>query len=323
MAYNTAIIQGKFQSIGVRTFIPLRSDVDWMQVYNLTTTAAGGAGTGVQFYWQRGLAAGAAIEYQKLAADESMSPIYIATGGFTLLDTSANPRGPLNATITAISNAAIPIVSATSTAGLVAGDVVRMVNIVGGQQLGGIDFTIDTVVANTSFRLPYMAQIVAATTGSFYPIKWEPIFYPRHRYISSITQAANAVVELTVTHGFTVGQKVRLQVPAIYDMTQMDGRIATVTAVNLVTNTITIDVDSTAFTAFAFPLTTDTAFTPAQVVPVGMAAESPYENLLDDAIRNVSDIGMQLDAGVDSPAGVNGDIILWRAGKSFDVLNTI
>jgi hypothetical protein len=305
---------GRFTADGNQKLLTLRSDVDWIEVKNETVWAAGGAGNLVTAYWQRGMATG--IYSVKEATIGASVPTGALTTGFTLYDSSDMTPGALNTTITAVSNAAIPIVSATSTATLQNGDIVRMINVTGAQQLGGIDFTIDTLVANTSFRLPYMAQIVAGTTGSFRKIPYNPIFYPRHRYISSVTQAAAAVIELTVTHGYTVGQKVRFQVPAAYGMTQLDGLTGTITAINTTTNTITTDIDSTAFTAFAFPLTAAVPFTPAQVIPVGEAAEDAYTNLLDDATENQAVIGIMLAAGAAEPAGQVNDVISWRAGKS-------
>lgn len=322
MADNTIIQQGRFTADGNAKILQIRSDVDWMRVYNWTTTAAGGAGTGVEFLWLRGMTDDTGIEYQKLAADESMSPVTLASGGFTLQDTSGSPLGAINTTVTAVSTAATPVVSATSTTSLVNGDTVRMINVTSAQQLGGIDFTIGSVVANTSFTLAHMSQLaLAGTTGSFYPVNMQPQFYPRHRYISAVTQAASAVVTLTVTHGFTAGQAVRFMVPSAYGMTEIDGLIGNITAISTANNTITVDIDSQAFTAFAFPANADVPFTPAMVVPVGETANETYANVLDDATENQGYIGMYLAAGTDSPAGVTSDVIYWMAGKSFNVDN--
>ena len=316
MADNTIIQQGRFTADGAAEVIKLRSDIDWMRVWNLTTRTAGGAGTGIGFYWQRGMAVDTGFEDQKLAADESLSPVVLTAGGFTYVDTSsANPLGAINATVTAISNAAIPIVSATSTVTLVAGDVVRFVNVVGAQQFGGIDFEIDTLVANTSFRLVYAPQIVAGTTGSFYPVNIPPAFYPKRRFISSITAASPAVVETTVSHGYTVGQQVRMQVSSDYGMTQMNNLSATITAVTAAT--FTTDVDASAFTAFAWPLTAAVPVTPAQVTPIGEEAD----DTLAGATEDQGYIAMSLAAGTDSPAGAANDVIYWQAGKAFNVDN--
>jgi hypothetical protein len=315
---NTLIQQGHFTSDGTAHTLQLRGDVDWMKVWNITTLAAAGGGTACMFEWMRGLPTGYGLEYIKTAATNAIAPAIVATGGFTLVDTSTSPLGPINATVTAISNAAIPIVSATSTAGLVAGSIVRLVDPAGAQQFGGVDFEIDTVVANTSFRLVYAPQIVAGTTASFYPVLYPPQFYPRRRFISKLTAANPAVITTTVSHGLTAGQKFRINVPAVFGMTQINGLIATVVSVTAAT--ITTDIDASAFTAFAWPLTADVPFTHATIVPVGEAAVVPYQNLLDDATINQGYIGMILAAGVDSPAGVNTNLIYWQAGKSFSVV---
>jgi hypothetical protein len=316
---NTIIQQGSFTTSGTTAqTVQLRSDVDWFRTYNWTTTAAGGAGTGVEFLWMRGMAVDTGIEYKKLAADESMSPITLASGGFTLVDTSASALGTLNTTITAVSNAATPVVSLTSTAGLSTGDIVRLINVAGATQLNGVDFEIGAVVANTSFPLAYAPQIVAGTTGSLYLVKYQPQYYPRRRFISKITAANPAVITTTVSHGITAGQKFRVIVPSAYGMTQINSLIAT--AVSVTASTITTDIDASAFTAFAWPLTAlGGTYSHAIIVPIGEAATATYQNSLDDATRNLGYIGMKLAYGVDSPAGVDTNLIYWMAGKSFNL----
>jgi hypothetical protein len=138
-------------------------------------------------------------------------------------------------------------------------------------------------------------------------------------------------VTLSVTHGYTVGQQISFVIPTVtalaFGMTELDGTEATIVAigqadVNGFTNTITVDVDTTGFTAFAFPLTTDPGFTPAQVIPVGentATALNYGQNILADATVNTGNIGIQLMAGAASPAGSQGDVIYWVAGKSVNV----
>jgi hypothetical protein len=223
-------------------------------------------------------------------------------------------------------------VATGNTAGLADGDIVRLYNVTGGLQLNGLDFTIDTIIANTSFELAYMAQIVLTGAGTFRKIPYNPIYYPRARYISSITQAAQAVVQLTVTHGYKVGQVVRFIVPSVagsavsYGMTEMNNLQGTILAIDLVNNTITVDIDSSGFTAFAFPTTALAAsgFTPAQVVPIGQNTAESLDagvDILTDATVNEALVGIQLIAGAFSPAGQAADVIYWVAGKSFSISN--
>lgn len=327
---NTILQQGRFTSDGTTKTLAIRSDVDWMWVYNITQGAASQTtALGVAYYWQRGFATGGKwTRFKSNAANAANLDQYLTSSGFTLIDSSSNPVGTLNATTTAISNAAIPVVSNSGTNGLVAGDIVRIINTTGAQQLGGFDFTVgyNTLTSGT-FSLDYMSQIVAGTTGSWRKISFNPLFYPRSRYITKITQAASAVVTLSVTHGYKVGQQVRFTVPAAYGMVEMNGLQGTITAINTTTtsgNTITVDIDSSAFTAFAFPLTAAVPFTPAVVVPVGedtAEALSAGVDILSDATENTGYIGIQLAGGASCPGGASNDVMYWVAGKSFSVSN--
>lgn len=332
---NTILQQGRFTSVGSSVNIDLRSDVDWMCVYNVTQAAAAQTtAVAVKHYWQRGFPAGAKWStFKSNAANAANLEQYITSNGFTLIDSSLQSVGAYNAIGgtnggTAISAAAIPVATNAGANGLVAGDIVRLSPVTGGQQLAGLDFTVGyNTLTGTTFSLDYMPQIVAATTFGWRKIEFSPIFYPRRRYITEISQAAQAVVTLSVTHGYKVGQLVRMVVPEAYGMSQMNGLLATIVDIDETTttgNTITIDVDSSSFDAFAFPLTAAAPFSPAQVVPVGedtAAALADQVDILSDATENTGFIGLELTGGANNPAGANNDVIYWVAGKSFNVNN--
>lgn len=312
------ILQGNFTSAGTDVRLNLPCGVDWMYVFNQTVADAAGADTGAQFFWQRGMNDDTGVIYLKTTTTNALQVDMLASGGFTYYDDSSNPvGGPI--AVTSVSAATPPRVNAVGH-GLQTGDVARMVNIMGAQQLGGMDFTVTRIDAD-NFDLTYAPTIVAGTTGFFRKISHQPLFAPRRRYITAITQASSAVITMSVTHDFTVGQAVRILVPAIYDMTEINGLIGNITAISTVNNTITVDINSSAFTAFAFPLTGEVPFTKAEVVPVGQS--NIDVNSFDDAIDNVGEIGMILAAGTTSPAGVTSDVIYWRAGRSFSVNNLV
>lgn len=328
MANNTIIQQGFFTSTGSAQTIQLRSGVDWMEVYNTAIAAANQTtAVAVQFYWQSGFPAGAQWVYFKSnAANAANLSQYLTTGGFTYVDTSLQQPGNLISTITAISSATPPVVTNTGTNGLLPGSVVRLINVAGAQQLGGVDFTVGyNTLSTTTFSLDYMSTIVAGTTGSWRQINYDPLYYPRRRYITNITQDSSAVVTMSVTHGYQVGQAVRFVVPQAFGMVEMDGLLGTITAINttLTTgNTITVNINSSAFTTFAFPLTGAYPFTYAEVVPVGedtAQALSSGVDILTDATVNTGYIGMILAGGAGGPAGANGNLIYWKAGKSFNI----
>ena len=264
-------------------------------------------------------AGGGLVYFKSEAADANNLVQTMAGNGFTLIDTSVNTPGPLIA-LTAVSNANPPAVTTGSTASIADGDIVRIINVTGAQQIGGYDFTVN-VVDGTHFQLEFMAQIAAGTNGFWRRIPYNPYFYPSTRYISAITQDAEAVVTLTVTHQYTVGQQVRVQVPDIFGMTQINGLTGNIVAIDAGANTITLDIDSSAFTAFTFPVSADVPFTPAAIIPVGETADATIANpnLLDDATLNEAYIGISLVGGEDNPGGDEDDVMFWVAGKSFSV----
>ena len=242
----------------------------------------------------------------------ALSAVNLAINGITPVDYSDPTLGAAVA-ITAITNAT-PAVASTATTVSV-GDIVRVYGTTGMLQIGGYDFTVTAVNVNVTQTFGYLpaAGFGAAATAGFYK-KLSPYdlqFYPRKRYITAITQAAaGAVVTLSVTHGYVVGQKIRFHVGSAYGMTQIDKLIGTITAINTTTNTITVDIDSSAFTAFAFPTSAvyaATKPTPAHIVPVGEVS-----TILTGAVDNVGYRGVYLGTSV---VGANTNVMQWRAFK--------
>lgn len=319
---GTIITQGRFTSDGLDLFLNLRQGVDWIEVFNYTESAATNINHGVSYSWMRGMANGDGFVTYHPAADATLA-IDTSAGlvqpGFTLFDDSSNPVGAPVA-LTSISNANPPRVLVASTAALRDGDIVRIINTAGGLQLGAMDFTID-VADGTHFDLINMPAIVAAAgPGVYRVISHEGLYTPRNRTITKITQAAQAVVTTSVDHAYHVGDKIRFYTNtdgnAAFGMTEINGMLGNIVAITQ--HTFTVDIDTTGFTAFTFPLTGAVAFSPAQVVPVG---ENIIVGSLDDAKENTGIMGIRLAAGVLSPAGSNGDVIYWKAGTSFSVDN--
>ena len=332
MAFETLTQQGRFTSTGAAVELAIRSDVDWMWVYNETilNDAALGADRGAMFYWARGMTNGRGIEYRKLGtvANDPLTTVQLAANsGFFLVDSTGNPVGSAVAE-TGITNATQPVISTGDTGQLVTGSIVRLAGDTNVPNICGFDFEVDTVNANTDFRMRYALQsapgAVGAGDGTYRHIEFDPIYYPRNRYIVNITQAASAVVTFSVTHGYTVGQDISFRLPSEFGMTELDGLTGTVTAVSTANNTVTVDIDSSAFTAFTFPAVADVPFTWAQAVPVGIDTGTALSNnvdILGDATNNTGFLGMRLMGGNNSPAGANNDVVYWTAGKSFSVDN--
>lgn len=326
----TVINQGYFTSTGVAKTLQIRSDVDWMQTINYTNCLATTQWDAVRHYWQRGMAANDGFAWYHAAATAVESFSTCAAGwngavypGFTLIDSSSQTLGAAIA-VTAGSNATQPVYSTANTGNLATGSIVRVTG-TNQTNLNGLDFSVDTVVANTSFRLANTiatAPGVTAGAAGYWRLVANnlatyQLYYPSTRVIANITAANPAVVTTLVDHGLTSGQRVRMKVPYGSGMVEMNGLEGTVTYVSAAT--FSIDIDSTAFSAYTFPLPAALPIERAQVIPYGITPSTT--TLLTDATLNQSYLGMILGAGAGSPAGQNNDVIYWMAGKSFS--NTI
>ena len=343
MSDNTIISQGFFTSTGASKTLILRSDVDWVSTINMTQSAAGNINTNVQGYWQRGMAINDGLSTWHAGATQALSSNTFATAavpGFTLVDSTLNaPLAPVATTALTLPGGNVVRVLTGTTTGLAAGSVIRLNNIAGAAQWGGVDFVINAVNAGVSFDINLANNggtapnnsIAVAAAGFYQIVPFDSIFYPRRRVITNITQAANAVVTTSIPHGLTVGQMVRITMPpvpgAAATMSQINGLLGEVTAVGGAINgqntTFTLNIDSTGFTAFAYPLTDNAPFTPPYMTPVGEGTDATIAdpNLLDDGTINTGYIGIILGGGALSPAGANADVIFWRAGKSFSTVN--
>lgn len=321
MATLDVVASGSFTSAGTVKQIALRSDFDSFQTLNYTQAATQQAtGRGVKFEWQLGMAADTGVEYKKTNSTDALNMVTLTSGGFTRIDEGDQSIGVAKATSGTDVSRANPAVVTVTSHGYSNGDRIRIYGTTGMLQIAGWDFTIGSVGAN-SFTLAYLDSsgfAADATAGFVRKLPANPMFYPQENRITAATQATAMVVTLAVTHGLTVGQKVRLHCGTEFGMYEMNNLIGTITAVNTSTNTITLDIDSSAFTAFAFPTSANAASVAIipHIVPVGDA-----NTTLAGATLNQDEIVMQLAAGAQSPAGSNGDVIYWQALKSNYTLN--
>lgn len=352
---ETIIQQGRFTSDGLRKILPIRSDVDWMKVYNESTYLDLTIDRPTDFYWQRGMAAGLGLKTVKLGASagDPLTNGQVGAGqGFTLINQGTDAVVSSGVAFTAVSNVVRPIVSTANTAILQAGDVVRLSQPAGGldaKSLLGIDFEVDTIVANTSFRIASALQqaVGAGTAGTWRKVNTNSIFYPSVRYIVNIendgtvinnltSSALEPIIVTSVSHNYVTGQEVRFHITSIVNgMVEINELTAPIIETDADNPFIfQVSLDTTGFTAFVFPTTANypaAGYTPAYVGPVGEDTAvalnaNPVENILSDATVNVAIIGMQLSAGTAAgvnvgPAGEDTNVMYWVAGKSFSVNN--
>jgi|SRR5580700_962103 hypothetical protein len=83
--------------------------------------------------------------------------------------------------------------------------------------------------------------------------------------IASITNANPMVVTTTNDHNYVSGIEVTFLIPQQFGMQQLNGLIGQV--LSLTDNTLTLGIDSTHFTPFAYPSPLPNAYTPPSVIP--------------------------------------------------------
>ncbi len=273
----------------------------------------------------------------------AMTSYTIAASGISTYDTAQPPTFAALASTAVTGMAGTFVVSMASTGSIAVGDYVVLYNQAGEQQISTYRFQVTAVTTNVSITLGYMASsgmtfAADATTGFVKKIIPNRM-YPRKRFIANITKATQAVIYFTEKNDFTPGEIVGLRVPFIssteptmIEVNNKDVRVLSVTN-SATVSSITVDLDTTGFTTFAFALSATAAagVSPAMVVPSAsgvvpfngsatIAQQPPGTNLLDSFDdRNVQVI--HLGAGlfnVSSHGSDNGDVWMWQAFKYDD-----
>lgn len=263
-----------------RQVVQVSDRPDLITVRNRTAWGDDAAETSVESSWRLGMAQDSFQSLDQAVTTGILSTEAGTANGFRIYSTSNPPTYAALAT-TAITAANPAVVTMADTGSINVGDVVRLDNTTAMLQIAGYDFEVTAVTTNTNITLNFDGQneAAAATAGNvrlFIPNE----MYPRRRFIvplsgaAGITQAAAAVVSTSVAHDFTVGEKVRLKVPSAYGMTEANNVVASVTAVG--TYTVTLDLDSSGFTAFSLPTSAVYAagVSPAEIVPAGAGPQA-------------------------------------------------
>jgi hypothetical protein len=271
----------------------------------------------------------------------SLQAITGTTNGFTIINSSNPPTFALNTTGTAINHTTFVVsMTDTHTQNIQVGDFVRLVNPVGMLQAGSIVAQVTAVTLDTSITLGFIATAVTAggtftadgTTVSvlkFYP----GLYYPASRQIMFISKATQAKVYFARPNNFTPGELVDFNIPSTYGMTNMNfltSQPGGPARVLVVTNTatessITLNVNSTGFTTFAYPTTAKTlgAASPPICVPAGSGIvpfngsatvpQSPPGTNLQDSFDNLNQYYMYIGSNV---VGANSATMQWTAWKA-------
>ena len=339
----TLITQGSFQqpatAVGQKVLLP--SSCDYFRTMNLTVAAANQTtAIGVEFEWFGGglMAADSAIEKKKSnAANAANLTALISSGGFTYVTVNPVVEAQAPNAITGITQANPAVVSQTNTYN--EGDFVRIYNTAGMPQIGGMVFQISSVSGSgyTLLGLPATSGngfAAAGTAGYTRRISKFAAVDPEYMYITNISQASSAVVSTSFDPSpyYVVGMKIRLSVPASFGMVEMNGLTGTITAINAVSASgnigaynMTINIDSSAFTAFSFPSASLSPTAPlfATLAPAG--ASTQYNSTSRtytgyDFTKQPFHTGqftpyMYMAPGANSPGGAANNVVVWQAYK--------
>ena len=329
----TIITQGNFTSAGVGVKIPIPQSCDYFVATNVTqmgTTQA--TGRCVRGEWYRNGVnandtANLGLRWKKTNNTSAINVDSFATstasGGFVYVPTAPVTEAAVTGG-TAIPAASPAVVSITNTYS--EGDRVRLYATTGMLQIAGMDFTISSVsgAAFTLLGLDASGFAAPATSLIARRVSEFDAVEPRFLYVTKITQASQAVVTVSTEHNYVVGELVTFNVPNSFGMSEISGLTGKIVAVG--TYTMTLDIDSTNFTAFAFPASTAVPTTQlfATLAPAGQRTQ--YNSVT--GIQTGYDFNyppfhtgeftpyLFLNAGASSPAGSSGDVIVWQAMKS-------
>lgn len=328
----TIITGDSFTSDGAGRKIILPSSADYFATYNVTQMAAANPNTVIKGFWfgskfgAGASPAGQGMKVVKTTAD--LTSAFAANTGFTYVNTSPVVEAQNAAAITGITAASPAVVSQTSH-GYSAGDIIQFYSTTGMLQIAGMNFQISTVNANdyTLIGLRAAGFAAPATAGFTRRISKMLAVEPQFLYVTEITQATQAVVRTSVdpTNYYKVGMLLHFSIPFSFGMTQMNQLTGKIVAVSSANYTMTVDIDSSAFTAFAFPASASspTAQLFATVAPAGArtqfdpntGVQTGYDFQFQPFRTGQFTPYMYLTGGAQSPGGAASDVINWLAYK--------
>ncbi len=330
------ITQGSFTSTGATKRIALPSSATYFKTINYTQMNLTGS-VCVGGEWFKGVSAdNDGLRWRKAGSSAILIDLFstaTASNGFTYVTAAPVVEAQAANAITAITAASPAVVSQTNT--YAENDVLRIYNTTGMLQIGGMDFQISSVSGSgyTLIGLRAAGFAAAATAGNTRRISKYNAVEPEFLYVTEITQAASAVVRTSIdpTVHYVVGMKVRFSVPSSFGMVEINGLTGTITATSAANYTMTVDINSTAFTAFAFPASTasPTAALFATIAPAGARTRlNPNTGLYEGYNFDLQPFHsgnftpyMSIAGGAASPAGAANDVICWWAFQAASLVN--
>jgi|HubBroStandDraft_4_1064222.scaffolds.fasta_scaffold48771_2 hypothetical protein len=292
-------------------------------------------------FWQKGMANGTALATANTAGAATDTSVFLASGGITPVVSAANLYGPQQAG-SGITKATPAVMTLTNSNVYNTGDVVLLEATTGALQFSGIPWAVVKTGATTynlgisGNAFSSAAFAAAATNVVTQKVLYPGVFTPYISYITAITFAGSTVpgsssyvvlsgqtgVTTSFPHGLSVGDSVRLIIPAPWGATQISGQQGIVTAVPDAI-TFAVAINSSAASAFVFPTTAQAAagVTWPQVVPFGDQASAFDMSATDNDFQGII-IGNSATVGA-AILSENSALVLWRAQKSARVYTSL
>lgn len=330
----TIVSQGTFTqpATAQNMSIPLPSGADYFKTINYTQmNLTGTVCVGGEWYGGGITANNDGIRWKKAGSNVINMDLFstsTASNGFTYVTTNPTP-GPA-VTGTTITQASQAVATITNT--FTEGQTVYIYNAVGMEQISSIPFTVSSV-SGSGFTLAGLDSSGFAASATAFTARGLQSIYsavePRFLYVTKITQATQAVVTVSQIHQYVVGQKVEFSIPGSFGMVQLNNfyqpqnKPPVITAVTAYT--FTINVNTTNYTAFAFPASSasPTAQLFATVAPAGQSTQfnpitgvqTGYNFQYVPFHSGLFLPYMYVPAGANSPGGAANDVIIWQAYK--------
>ena len=332
----TIITGDTFTSDGTAKKLLMPSSPDQFKFENVTqmalagTTCVAGEWYGAKF----GLGATAVndgIRWRKAGSHAILIDTFAtatATNGFTYVSVSPFVEAQNANAITAITAASPAVVTQTNTYS--DGDILQFYGTTGMLQISGMNFQISSTsgAGYTLIGLRAAGFAAAATAGFTRRISKYLAVDPQFLYVTEITKATSAVVRTSVdpTAYYVVGMKVHFSVPFSFGMTEINGLTGTITAMSAANYTMTVDIDSSAFTTFAFPTSASSPTSPlfATVAPAGAATKRDPNTFVETGYNfqyqafhtgQFTPYMVLGGGGAGNASGAIGDQINWMAYK--------
>ena len=361
----TQVLTGSFiNAASTPQFVPIVGQINEFRLKNLTlsgVTAGGISGSLtsdriVEAFFSNYMSAGWAQVIENGTVAGSLAPMQngaLSSNGFYLFNAANQAKGA-NIAVASFVPGSPTVFTTSAPHGFIVGDNVRIVSMTSAPELGGLVMTVTAVGGGgTTFTTLLDSTNSLTSVGTVFKVgnanlpSFSSLYYPEWRAVASITLANPMVVTLLVRQNYQIGDKVRFNIPQGptvsgthgYGMPEINSTTNglpltfTVIAVNnaIGTQTVTLAVDSTAFTAFAWP---GTGFYPIGLpvmIPEGEGNINnfssfgispnplPYANqdILGFATQNQAQNGILIGAGdgavgASTPSIIGATVDFWQ-----------